>query len=373
MRIVVDYRPALRARTGVGEYLYQMCRALAAAYPTDSLTLFTSSWKDRPSPSLSSDFPGVRVIDYRLPVSMLNFAWHNLEWPPVELLTGDIYDVAFSPHPLLLPARKAAQVVMIHDLDFLRAPHRTTREIRRDYPRLAQRHARRAAHVIVPSEYTASEVVHTFQIPRERIAVCPAGAPTWKAPVGSSPANGYVLFIGTLEPRKNVGGLLAAYRTLLTRGLSLPRLVIAGQATSEAGPWLEAMRQQPLVGHVDYLGYVADADRQRVYGGARVLVLPSFDEGFGMPVLDAMSLGIPVVASRRGALPELVGDAGLLVDPEDCDSIAAALERILTDETLAESLAERGRDRARRFDWRFTADAVHAAFLSVVQRQDDGP
>jgi len=128
MRIIVDYRPALRARSGVGEYVHQTARALALRYPDDSLTLFTSSWKDRPEPGAASACPGARVSDHLFPVSVLNFAWHRLEWPSIELVTHRRYDVAFSPHPLLLPTRHAAQVVMVHDLDFLRHPERTQRE-----------------------------------------------------------------------------------------------------------------------------------------------------------------------------------------------------------------------------------------------------
>lgn len=369
MRIIVDYRPALRARSGVGEYVHQACRALAAGYPDSDLTLFTSSWKDRPSPSLAEDCPGAHVSDHRLPVRVLNFMWHNLEWPPVDLLTRKHYDVAFSPHPLLLPVQNARQVVMIHDLDFLRAPHRTTREIRRDYPRYAKAHAQRAACVIVPSQHTADEVVATLRVRQDRVVVCPPGAPHWATTAAQSiPRTGeYVLFVGTLEPRKNLGGLLRAYATLRTLCADVPKLVIVGKATPDAEPWLQLAQAPALAGHVQYLGYVADADRRDLYAGARVLVLPSFDEGFGMPALEAMSLGVPVIASRRGALPDLVGDAGILIDPDDRDSIVAALRCVLVDDDLARDLGERGRLRARHFHWKRTADALYGAFSMALQ------
>ena len=201
MRIVVDYRPALRARSGVGEYVHQTARALALRYPDDSLTLFTSSWKDRPEPAVAFACPGARVSDHRFPVNVLNFAWHQLEWPSIELVTHSQYDVAFSPHPLLLPTRHAAQVVMVHDLDFLRHPERTAREIRRDYPRLARPHARRASRVIVPSQYTAAEVVDRLGVSRQRVVVCPPGAPA-----------------ETLERFRRQAGLEAAPRLELPAG-----------------------------------------------------------------------------------------------------------------------------------------------------------
>lgn len=367
MRIIVDYRPALRVRSGVGEYVHQMARALALRYPEDSLTLFTSSWKDRPLSGIAAACPGACVSDHRFPVKVLNFAWHQLEWPSIELVTHRRYDVAFSPHPLLLPTRRAAQVVMVHDLDFLHHPERTQREIRRDYPRLAGPHARRASRVIVPSQYTAAEVVGQLGVPRQRVVISSPGTPEWRDPVrGRFAPDGYALFMGTLEPRKNVGGLLEAYGKLLSRQPRVAKLVLAGRAGPEAQPWLDAIARPPLVGHVEYLGYVSDLDRQRVYTDARLLVLPSYDEGFGMPALEAMSLGVPVIATTRGALPELVGDAGVLIVPEDTESIVAALDRVLSDDSFAEVLSARGLERSRRFQWRHTADTVHEAFQEAA-------
>jgi glycosyltransferase involved in cell wall biosynthesis len=373
MRIVMDYRPALRARSGVGEYVHQTARALARRYPDDALTIFTSSWKDRPDTDATTGCPAAIISDHRVPVRALNFAWHWLEWPSIELVTHGRYDVAFSPHPLLLPAKHAVQVVMVHDLDFLRHRQRTQREIRRDYPRLAGPHARRASRVIVPSAYTAADVAEHLGVPRGRIVVCPPGAPDWAEPVPARFAtDGYVLFVGTLEPRKNVAGLLEAYGRLLTRRPTMPPLIMAGAAGPDAKPWLDAIARPPLAGHVDYLGYVSAEDRQAIYTGARVLVLPSYEEGFGMPVLEAMSLGVPVVAARRGALPELVGNAGLLVEPDDPECIAAAVDRVLADDHLADSLSRRGLDRSRLFRWQYTAQVIHTAFQEAIDERRAG-
>ena len=137
----MDYRPALRERTGVGEYVHELASALARRLgPEDSLALFSSSWRDR----LADDaVPGADTIDRRIPVRVLNFAWHRFEWPPIERLAGTV-DVAHSIHPLLMPSRAAGQLVTIHDLDFLDHPERTRGEIRRDYAGLAPSHARRA-------------------------------------------------------------------------------------------------------------------------------------------------------------------------------------------------------------------------------------
>ena len=365
MRIVIDYRPALRARTGVGEHIHQVTRALADMR-IDEMTVFSSSWKDRVPATLASELPTVRIVDTRVPVAVLNLAWHRLRWPPVEVLAGGEYDIAHSPHPLLLPSRSAAQVVTIHDLHFLTHPERTSAEIRRDYPTLVRAHAERADRIIVVSRFVAGEVQRLLEIPEDRISVCSNGAPDWKTPPAAASADGYVLFAGTIEPRKNVGGLLDAYARVLARRSNAPRLVIAGHADASAAATLAAFDRPPLAGRVDYRGYVPAEERESLYKGAQVFVLPSFDEGFGIPALEAMSAGVPVVVANRGALPEIVGDAGLLVDPDDPDSIATALERLLGDGDLRASLARRGLARARHFTWMQTARDVRRAYEDAL-------
>src|SRR4051812_41210584 len=153
-----------------------MARALARSLsPSDALILFSSSWKDRLEPA---HIAGTVTVDARVPVKILNWAWHRLEWPPAERFAGPV-NVAHSAHPLLMPARGARQVVTIHDLDFLDHSERTRAEIRRDYARLAPLHARRAAAVVAVSEFTAEQIVRRLGVPRDRIVVCPPGAPAW--------------------------------------------------------------------------------------------------------------------------------------------------------------------------------------------------
>ncbi len=368
MRIVVDFRPALRARTGVGQTVFHLVRALAGHEALD-LTLFTSSWKDRPAASDVAQLPGVRIVDRRVPVRALNFLWHRLEWPPVELLAGRRFDVAYSPHPLLMPVRAAAQVVMIHDLDFLVHPQRTAAEIRRDYPKLVREHAHRAAHVIVPSHYTARQVQTELSLPAERITVCYPGTPEWTG-ADERPADRpkrHILFVGTLEERKNVGTLLAAYTDLVGRRPEVLPLVIAGRARPEAAPWLESLKRPPLAGKAHYVGYVSDEQRRELFESAALFVLPSREEGFGMPVLEAMAAGVPVIVSNRGALPEVVDEAGIVVEADDSEALAGAMERMLTDDAFAAASAAKGIQRARRFRWTNTAACVIEAFERALQ------
>jgi glycosyltransferase involved in cell wall biosynthesis len=366
VRVLIDYRPALRERSGAGEYTHQLVRALAAlSAPHLDLSIFSSSWKDRLSNAHGLD--GVTPVDRRVPVAVLNWMWHRLEWPPAEAITGQTYDVTHSSHPLLMPSRTAAQVVTIHDLNFLTHPERTRAEIRRDYPELARSHAQRADRILVPSLFTAGEVERELGVPGDRLAICPPGAPPW-SPRTTSPADGYVLFIGTLEPRKNISGLLDAYQEIVERRIAVPELRLAGSATPAAVPWLARLNRAPLKGVVRHVGYVNPADTRRLYEGARLLVLPSFEEGFGIPVLEAMTLGVPVVAARRGSLPEVLGDAGLLVDPEQPRAIADAIVKLLTDASFASACAERGIARSTQFRWDLTARRVLDTYRQAVER-----
>jgi glycosyltransferase involved in cell wall biosynthesis len=368
MRILADYRPALRERTGVGEYMHQLMGAYASANPGE-VTLFSSSWKDRPPRALASEL-GVDVVDRRIPVHVLNLLWHRAEWPPVEALAGQ-FDVVHAAHPLLIPTQRAAQVLTIHDLFFLSEPERTTAEIRRDYPALVGSHARRAHAVITSTEHGKDLVNRRLGVERDRIYVCRPGAPTWRA-LGhrpNLPRGGHLLFVGTLEPRKNLGVLLDAYSILLTTHRDLPPLVIAGRAHREAGAWLTRIAEPPLAGRVRVLGYVPDSERENLYAGARALILPSLDEGFGLPVLEAMSAGVPVVASNRGALPEVVGTGGILIDPMRPAELAAALASLIADDTVATHWGAAGLDRARAFSWPTAATTLRLAYSEAVARR----
>ncbi len=374
MRVLIDYRPALRERTGVGEFVHNLVAELsktklAETYYSELLeiTAFSSSWKDRLQHQ--QHLPGnIQTIDRRIPVTLLNLAWHRLNWPPIELLTGSDYDVVHSPHPQLLPARSAATVITIHDLDFLDHSDRSSGEIRRDYASLVRRHAIKADQIIVPSNYTANEVGRRLGISADMISLCWNGAPDW-LPRSQEPSKGHLLFVGTLAPRKNVSGLLDAYELLLSRGQDIPDLVMVGTKPNE--PQLkERLGRRPLAGRVRCPGYVDRPTLKALYTDAVLLVMPSLDEGFGLPVLEAMTIGVPVVSSNRGALPEVLGGAGLLVDPLNALNIAETIAQLLADNTLVQRCVERGIDQAKLFTWKASAEALCIAYQKAISVRD---
>jgi glycosyltransferase involved in cell wall biosynthesis len=367
VRILLDYRPALRQRTGVGHYVHELAAAmLPLLLPGESLVLFSSSRKDRLDPE---GLPGATLVDVRVPVRLLNLAWHRLERPRVERFAGPV-DVAHSTHPLLLPSRhRAVKVVTVYDLDFLDHPGRTRAEIRRDYPALAASHAQRADLVVVISEHTAREVQHRLGVPADRVVLCRPGAP----PASNAPpadGRGPILFVGTIEPRKNLPTLFAAYEDLVARNPGAPPLVLAGGTVEQSGEILDGLRARAAIaGRVEYRGYVSSAEREALYASASMLVLPSFHEGFGMPAVEAMQAGVPVIASTGGALPEVVGTAGITVDPADAAGFSAAMERLLADPAERQRRIEAGRQQARLFSWPASAATLLEAYRETFARR----
>jgi glycosyltransferase involved in cell wall biosynthesis len=174
--------------------------------------------------------------------------------------------------------------------------------------------------------------------------------------------------VGTLEPRKNVPALLAAYRVIADKLPSAPHLILAGQPTPAAEAWVAEAQSDPLRGRVLIEGYVSNERRAELYAGAAVLVLPSLDEGFGLPALEAMALGVPVVVSNAGALPEVVGDAGLLCDPSDVSGLVGALESVLANPAQAARMREAGIERARQFSWPESARSLIRAYAEARGR-----
>ncbi|MEO5822960.1 MAG: glycosyltransferase family 1 protein [Vicinamibacteraceae bacterium] len=371
MRILLDYRPALVTRTGVGEYVHRMAEALVrVSAGRDAITLFASSWKDR---LRAEAVPGAAVADSRLPARLLTSLWQRPGWPPIERLAAGPWDIVQSSQPTLVPSVTGVRLTTAYDLDFLNHPERTQAEFTGRYAALARRHAHETDHIIAISAYTAGEVEARLGVPRNRITVCRPGRPAWPvrmAPPAASVA--YLLFVGTLEPRKNVAGLLEAYGRLIARNPQAPPLVLAGRVVPESAAVLEKLNQHPFAGRVQHRGYIPDEDRPALYAGATALILPSFFEGFGLPVLEAMTVGVPVIASDRGALPEVLGDAGLLVSPDDPEELAAAMHRVSTDARLAGTLGARGARRSLIFDWLASATTLREIYEALTTARGRG-
>jgi len=373
MRVVIDYRPALRNPTGVGLYTRWLVQHMVEAYPDVRWYVFSSSWSDRLDLPPWADVPHVQAVDRRWPVRLLNYVWPRWGRPRVETLVGAAVDIAHSPYPLALPTRTARTVITVHDLWFLRPDAGTEAEIARDYPRFFYTAGRRAHRILTVSATVARQLEDLFPAFRDRIRVTPLGVPPefLNPPPPDSAAEvrrayglpeGYVLFVGALNRRKNPGLAFEAMRLLQSKGRAGPWVVV-GQGPLEAD--LRARQRRSGLA-VHFIGYVPRERLPAIYAGASLLLMTSHDEGFGIPLLEAMASGVPIVALRRGAVPEVVGDAAVLVDEADAEAVAAACERVLTDSTLRAELIERGRARARQFRWSETARRTYEVYREVL-------
>jgi glycosyltransferase involved in cell wall biosynthesis len=260
--------------------------------------------------------------------------------------------------------RARRTVATFHDLFVLTGDY-SSKEFRDRFTGQARGAAERSDAIIAVSQFTASQVEQLLGVPASRIRVIPHGV---REPRGPSAAReNMILFVGAIQRRKNVARLVKAFERLPQDATW--RLVLAGAPTGYGGAEeLSAVEQSPRRADIDVLGYVSSAKLEDLLQRARIFAFPSLDEGFGMPVLEAMAHRIPVVTSTRSALPEVAGDAALLVDPEDTDALCAALARLATDETLREDLIRRGLERSRQFTWEAAVERTWAVYQELARR-----
>ncbi|HKR49763.1 MAG TPA: glycosyltransferase family 1 protein [Pseudonocardiaceae bacterium] len=353
-RVLIDGTPLLGQRSGIGRYTAALLRELAGRSDVDvTVTAFTA----RGQVALRAAVPaGVRVRGGPVPARALRKLWQCWGWPPTELLATSA-DVLHATNFVLPPSKRARGVVTVHDLAFLDHPDQLAPE-QRDLPDLVARSVARAAVVCTPSAAVAQQVANRLGIPAQRIVVTPLGvdrswsnatAPTeaLRTELGLPPR--YLLFVGAAQPRKGVDVLLEAHASQP----GLAPLVLAGPAGW--GPTLTASPR------VHTMGYLDDADLRCVVAGATALVLPSRDEGFGLPVLEAMATGVPVVCSDLPALREIGGGLATLVPLEDPAALAAALAAV-TDAGGDPGGAAARRAHAARYTWQACAQATVRAY-----------
>ena len=250
-------------------------------------------------------------------------------------------------------------VTTFHDLFVLSAEY-STAEFRRRFAEQARRAAERSDLIITVSEFTARQVEDLLGVERARIRVVHHGV---HATLGNDTRENVILFVGSIQKRKNVGRLVDAFERVAIGW----KLVLAGSTGFGAEEILQKIERSPRRSDIEVTGYLTDAELERLYARARVFAFPSLDEGFGMPVLDAMARGVPVLTSNRSALLEVAGDAALLVDPQNTDEIAAGLERITVDDELQRDLTRRGLQRSAQFPWKAAAEKTWSVYRELLR------
>ncbi|MBD7920206.1 glycosyltransferase family 4 protein [Cellulomonas sp. Sa3CUA2] len=353
MRVILDATPLLGRRTGIGRYVRELVGALRAGSPVADLDLGLSTWTWRGG-RLTDLPPGTHQVGRPVPARVLQSAWRRIDVPTAEQLYGAL-DVFHGTNFVSAPTRRAAEVLTVHDLTFLDLPT-TVAPASLAYRDLVPRALDRGAHVVTPTLHVAEAVRARYGLPADRVTATPLGVDaSWFGPQGPSPVphDDYVVFVGSLDPRKNLPRLLEAHRELRAQDPGTPDLVLAGPAGREPG-----IADAPGV-HV--AGWLDDASLRALVAGARALVLPSLDEGFGLPVLEALAAGRPVVAADIPSLREVGGDQVELADPTDTASIAAAVARaVAADDDAAARDARRA--RASLYTWARCARATLAVY-----------
>lgn len=365
MRIGIDARLTYYRPGGIAQYTRHLIQELAALDDSNSYyVIHHFRAQERLAPG--SNF---RRVDTFTP------SHHRLEgWSLSAELARWQLDLLHSPD--VIPPRRGARrhVITVHDLHFLLYPQFMTADSRRYYNNQITRAIRQADHILVDSLATRDDMSRLLGVPAEKITVHMLGVDpsfhplpaetiqTQRAALGLPTM--YLLFVGTLEPRKNISGLLDAYVLLRQEMTDAPPLVIAGTRG-----WLYDTILAQIEALRDWLIWLEEPPFEALpalYNGAAALVLPSHYEGFGLPALEAMACGTPTIVANRSSLPEVVGEAGMLIDPDDPANIADAIRRVLTDSQLSDRLRAGGLARAATFTWRQTAETVLAVYRRLL-------
>ena len=371
MRIAIDAHSVGTGLGGNESYATNLIEALAEIDQTNRYTLYVTKreaverfgnrW---PNFSVRSTLPHTPLI--RIPLTLSAELRRN----PVDVLHVQFTAPPFSPCPV---------VVSIHDLSFEHLPQTFKWRSRKQLRITVRRTARQASQVIALSEYARNDIVNTYQVSPDKISVIPLSAGDHFRPVRDEEElqrvrqtygieGEYMLSVGAIQPRKNLGRLVAAYSHL--RGAKpegkLPKLVLAGKCAWLYDETLRAIKELELSDSIILTGYVPESDLPALYSGALCFVYPSYFEGFGLPPLEAMQCGVPVIVGDRTSLPEVVGDAAVLVDPFDVHALAAAIEKVVSDSNLRAKLSVQGLARAKLFAWRETARQTLAVYQKAA-------
>jgi glycosyltransferase involved in cell wall biosynthesis len=368
MRIGIDARLVHYSRAGISQYILRLIQGLAEIDQENEFVILQSR-KDK---HIIVDKPNFKRVSLWTP------SHHRLEQYTLRAeILGLGLDVLHSPDFIPPFRRNCKSVITIHDLAFLLYPHFLTKESARYYGQIDQA-VKRSDHIIAVSHSTKHDTMQLMGAPEHKITVIYESANPVFRPVNDQDlldqtkrkyriTGEYVLFVSTIEPRKNLPTLLRAYRQLLDSYKADAKLVVVGRKGWLSDEVFTLVDELKLDNDVLFLSRVPIEDLLYLYNAAQVLVQPSFYEGFGLPPLEAMACGTPVVVSNVSSLPEVVGDAGLLVDPENVCELTVAIWRILTDESLRAALVAKGLRRARCFSWEKTAAQTLELYLRVGQ------
>ena len=357
LRVAIDATPLIGNRTGIGRFTAGLIDALHGQPGLDTVE-FTMTWRGRVS--------GARP----LPARPARAVWRRVDWPPIEWWTGPV-DVVHGTNYVVPPTRRAAAIASVHDLTAVRFPRLCTPDTL-EYPGLIRRALRRGVHIHCDSRFIADEVIEWSSCDPAMVHVIHPGIPTVNAqprstanapPFGGRP---YILTLGTIEPRKDHLTLLRAFTAVAHANPDLLLVVAGADGWGQSFASMLASVPEEFRPRIVREAAVDDDRRDTLLLHARLLVYPSLYEGFGFPPLEAMTVGIPVVATNAGSLPEVLGDGATLVAVGDADGLAAQVIRLIDDSAERTDLIERGRLRAAAFSWAKCATEMVRLYAAVT-------
>lgn len=374
----IDVTSALSQRAGIGRYTRELVSALIRFDKASEFVLFSArqpSWD-----SLSSRIPKdahVRYTQSFLTERWLYRIWYRLRIPiPVQSFTGDI-DLFYSPDFVLPPVRDGVPTILtVHDLSFIHYPETFTSSLRNYLNQVVPRSVRRATHVLADSQSTKDDLHSIWQIEEEKISVLYSGVDgSFRPPSDKSKRSDvreryglsdepYIFSVSTIQPRKNYQMLIRAFKGVVD---DFPhRLVIAGEKGWLYEETFNEVTRQGLEEKVTFLGFVEDEDLPALYSEATLFVFPSLYEGFGFPILEAMACGVPVLVSSASCLPEIAGEAAVVLPPQHEEAWTATIRDLLDDPNRRAQIVASGFLRVRQFGWKSAAEQLSELLQTLL-------
>ncbi|MCY4145516.1 MAG: glycosyltransferase family 1 protein [Chloroflexi bacterium] len=375
-RIALDYTPAIEQRGGIGRYVRDLTAALAHIDADSDYQLFVAGATHSSLPKA----PAANFMWRATPASprWLARLWHRARFPlPVEIFTGRI-DLFHATDFVLPPTLPAARTLLtVHDLSFVRVPEAASPPLKAYLDAVVPRSVARAQHILADSQATKDDLVALYGAPADKITVLYCGVDARFQPVRDRGLLGacrrkyglagvdYLLSVGTVQPRKNYSRVIEAVAAARQQGCDLHYAIAGGKGwlEDEMRATIARLGAQP---YVHLLGLADDADLPALYSGARALVMASLYEGFGLPALEAFACGTPVISSNLSSLPEVAGEAALLVDPYDVAGIAEAVLALEKQPALRQRLAQAGYQRAAGFTWQRSARQLRSIYAALL-------
>jgi len=394
MKIVLATDPIFWPLTGIGKYTFELAKRLSTESRISDIRFFNMGrWQDATEVSKFANAKGGESADRGFMKKSFGFVRKSLSDNKLAVgvysrITPHVYRQRLKPYStdyiyhspnFMLPPFDGKKVATFHDLSVLKYPefHPESR-VSFLTPEIIKA-ARNADHIITDSEAVRREVIDYFAMPEANVTAVPLASSLDERPPDPLMLNNflakhrlinrqYLLFVSSIEPRKNITRILDAYESLSPAFKSQYPLVLAGSSGWKSGELLKRIDLLGERGSVRYLGYTSDAELHYLYSSAGALVFPSIYEGFGLPIIEAQKMGLPVITSKISCMPEVAGNAALLVDPHDVEALGAAIEQIILDDTLRDRLKVQGLENSARFSWAATVAGTLDVYAKLQLR-----